>query len=140
MNLGIKLMFCTHLGIHQYTYMIQPIQMSGEVYLAMPKVIPYILQCVKTELSYNTDFLHTGRHSQKQKIAAISCSLTVWFLSWEAQKFLCKSDCLILFYKISPEGLELLTSFLTRQFNIMSENNWTNFGYKWVMGIFAGVP
>ena len=40
----------------------------------------------------------------------------------------------MLLQKIFPELLDLLTSFLAQQLNIMNEINWTSFGHWWVSG------
>ena len=60
--------FWVWLGIHKYIYMTQSIHMSVIKYIwVCRKQFPLLnLQYAKTELSYDVDFLHMGRHTYKQ--------------------------------------------------------------------------
>ena len=66
--------------------MIQFIHMGEVRYIwACQKRLPILnLQYVKTELSYDYDFMHMGRHPEKQQNdSVISINLTVWFLRFD---------------------------------------------------------
>ena len=83
MNLSMNLPFCMWLGMHKYIYMIQSIHVGVFRHTWVCQKLFRILkmQYVKTELSYDGDFLHVRRHPEKQQIdLVISGSLTVWFL------------------------------------------------------------
>ena len=69
---------------------------------------------------------------------AKSCSFMIWFLSFGLKP--CKSHCLILLHKISPEWLDLLSSFFPQQFSIIKDTKWTNAYWWWVLVIFASCP
>ena len=63
-NLAIKLSFCMWVAIHGYIYLIQSIYMVLDRHnWACQKQFPWSKpQYVKSNVSYDTDFLHVGRH------------------------------------------------------------------------------
>ena len=84
-------------------------------------------------------FLCTGRHETANWSSYFKHLNSLVRELWH-QKFHSQSDCLIFLHKVSPEWLDLLTSFAARQFSVMIETNWISFGHWWVWGFFAGVP
>ena len=64
MNLGMNLIFCMRSGIHRYIYTIQFIHMGAirHTSACYKYFLILNLQYVKTELSYDANFLHMGKH------------------------------------------------------------------------------
>ena len=92
-------------------------------------------------MSYDVVFLHVGWHPQKKPIdSVISSSLSVRFLSFGLiiQSFIQISW--FFYIKLPQNCLVFWVAFFARQFGIMIEANWINFGYWRVLAFFTGVP
>ena len=76
MNLGMKLFSCMWLGIQKYICLIQLVLMSmvRQTWVFQKEFLILKLQYAKTELSYDVDFVHTGRSWLKQQTDTVISS------------------------------------------------------------------